>query len=414
MTSFLQDELDVPDVIDLADPDLYATGDYVSVWKYLQKHAPVYRNPRPEGGGFWAVTTHRDAVKVYTDQSFTSERGMRIGGGVSSRASGSKALIVTDGARHKQLRKVMAAPFSPRGVRSLEQNMRTFVRRTLDRLRDEDEFDFVHSVAARLPLFVTCDRLGVPLEDMEMVIDWTRTAFGSVSGDEDRAAISDIEQSEAHASIFLYATDLLAARRRDPKDDIVSALSQGTIDGRPLTEEEIMVNVNGVLTGGNETSRHASAGAIQVLAGLPGEWARLKAAPEIPDTAIEEVLRWTAPSLHVMRTALRDVTLGEVEVKAGDEVTVWNPAVNRDPEEFADPYRFDTMRTPNPHVTFGSGHHTCIGNNLARTELHVLLGEVLARVRSVEVRSPIRRLRSNLMWGLDHLPVHIEWEESHV
>ena len=412
-----QDLIDAPDLgaVDLADPDLYADGDFFSVWQYLQRHDPVHYNRRPDGSGFWAVTKHREAMQVYTDkESFTSERGMRVGGGISSRASGSKMLIVTDGSRHRQLRALMAPPLNPRAVRQLESNMRSVVGDLLDRAREHDEFDFVDTVAARLPLYVTCELLGVPLEDWDAVIDWTRTAFGSVAGDDGQGAVTEAEQSEAHAAIFLYATDLLAARRREPRDDIVSALAHGTIDGRPLTEEEIMVNINGLLTGGNETTRHASSGAVHAFAAFPWEFQTLVAQNGIPAGAIEEVLRWTAPSLHVMRTALREVTVGDVTVRPGQEVAVWNPAVNRDGDEFPDPYRFDTTRTPNRHVTLGYGQHVCIGGTLARTELRVLLEEVLARVASVELRGPVRRLRSNLMWGLDRLPVHFEWKATRV
>jgi cytochrome P450 len=401
--------------IDLSDPDLYAHGDFLSVWQHLQRTAPVYDNRRPDGSRFWAITKHRDAMRVYTDKElFTSERGMRVGGGVSSRASGSKMLIVTDGSRHRQLRALMAPPLSPRAVRKLEANMRTVVRGLFDRVTSYDEFDFVDAVAARLPLYVTCELLGVPPEDWDAVIDWTRTAFGSVAGEGELAPVTEAEQSEAHAAIFLYATELLAARRREPREDVVSALANGTIDGRPLTEEEVMVNINGLLTGGNETTRHASSGAVHAFATFPEQWQLLRAAGEVPASAIEEILRWTAPSLHVMRTALRDVTLGGVQVRAGQEVAVWNPAVNRDPDEFPDPYQFDIARTPNRHVTLGVGQHVCIGGTLARTELRVLLEEFLARVGAVELRGPVRRLRSNLMWGLDRLPVHLEWEAARV
>ncbi|HUC59577.1 MAG TPA: cytochrome P450 [Streptosporangiaceae bacterium] len=410
MTTTPDECLDVElDSIDLADPDLYATGDFLTVWRYLQKHAPVFFN-RSSDDGFWAVTKHREAMAVYTDRSFTSERGMRVGGGAASRASGSKMVIVTDGSRHRQLRDLMAPPFSPRAARAMEGNMRAVVRGLLDRARGLAEFDFVDLIAAQLPLYVTCQLLGVPDEDRDLVIDWTRKAFGSVAGDGNRDVVTPQEQAEAHAAIFLYATELLAERRRRPRDDIVSALAHGTIDGRPVTEEEVMVNVNGVLTGGNETTRHASAGAIEALAAFPGEWQELKDSPGIPATAIEEVLRWTAPSLHVMRTAIRDVTIGDQLVRAGQEVSVWNPAVNRDGDQFPEPLRFDVTRTPNRHLTFGTGNHVCIGGTLARTELRVLLEEVVASVASIEVRGPVRRLRSNLMWGLDQLPVHFEWE----
>ncbi|MEU8384315.1 cytochrome P450 [Streptosporangium sp. NPDC048865] len=397
--------------LDLADPDIYTAPDSgLGVLHYLQEHRPVFWNSRSDGPSFWAFTKYADGVAVYLDKTnFTSERGMQVGQTESAaRAAAGKMLIVTDG-RHSQLRDVMNPALTPRVVRRLEGAMRETVGGMLEENAQKDSFDFVDTVAGRLPLSVICELLGVPRADWDLMIHWTRTAFGSATSDD---VISDAEKAEANANIFAYYADLLAERRDDLGDDVISVLIRGRIDGTPLTDEEILLNINGLITGGNETTRHASAGAVIALVENPGEWRRLREDPSLIPTAVEEVLRWTAPSLNVMRTALRDTRIGEQTVRAGERVSVWHPVVNRDEDAFPGARRFDVGRTPNRHLTFGLGKHLCIGAALARFELRVLLEELTSRVARMELTGPVKRLRSNLMWGVDRVPVHLELDPA--
>lgn len=395
--------------IDLADPDLYTASDGMHVFRLLQQQAPVFWNRRPNGTGFWALLRYADALEVFAQpQSFTSERGMQVGQEeAAARAAAGRMLIVTDGSRHTQLRDAMNPLLTPAAIRRLEGPMRAVVRESLIRSAAHDSFDFVAEVAGPLPLSVICQLLGVPREDWNMMIDWTRTAFGSSATDH---IISSVEKSAANASIFAYYADLLAQRRREPGDDLISTLIRSSIAGQPLTDEEILLNINGLITGGNETTRHASAGAAIAFAMFGDQWQRLKAEPGLTRTAVEEVLRWTAPSLNVMRTALTDITIGPQPVRAGERVSVWNPAVNRDPAAFPRADQFDIARNPNRHLTFGMGRHLCIGAALARFELSVLLSEMAGIVRTIELTGPVKRLRSNLMWGVDRVPVYLGLE----
>jgi cytochrome P450 len=396
--------------IDLTDPDIYTRPDAgFAVWTVLQREAPVFWNRCADRPGFWALTTFAPALAVYQDKvSFTSERGMQVAQEESAaRAAGGKMLIVTDPPRHRELRDVLAAAFTQTAARRLVEPMREVVADALESAGDEP-FDFVPAVASRLPMSVICALLDVPRPDWQLMVDWTRTAFGSVTGREDVTPVTEEEKAEANANIFFYFAELLAERRRSLGDDLVSMLASGLAGGKPLSDEEILLNIQGLITGGNETTRHASAGAVIALIESPDEWRRLKERPALVPTAVEEVLRWTAPSIHVMRTALRDVVVGGQPIRTGEQVTIWNPAVNRDGAEFPDPHRFDAGRTPNRHLTFGVGHHFCIGASLARIELKVLLEELLARVETMELAGPIERLRSTTMWGVDKVPVRFE------
>jgi cytochrome P450 len=394
--------------IDLSDPELYVGPDAgFEAWTLLQREAPIFWNRRPNRSGFWALTKHRHAFAVYQDRkSFTSERGMQFAQTeAAARAAGGKMLIVTDLPRHRELRAVLADAFTHTAVRRLEEAMRSLVREALDEVVGET-VDFVPAVASKLPMSVISALLGVPREDWHLLVEWTRAAFGSVTERGNEAPVTEEEKAEANASIFAYFADLLTQRRTEPGNDLLSRLALGRIEGRPLTDEEILLNVQGLITGGNETTRHASAGAAIAFAENPGEWRRLREGRLI-GSAVEEVLRWTAPSIHVMRTALRDVHLDGCEIRAGEQVTIWNPAVNRDDDEFPDAHSFKVDRTPNRHLTFGVGHHFCIGASLARIELRVLLEELVARVEAIDLVGPVTRLRSTTMWGVDSVPLRL-------
>jgi cytochrome P450 len=406
-----------PTEIDLTDAGHYEKPDAgFAVWDVLQREAPVFWNRCTDRPGFWALTRHADAVAVYHDkESFTSERGMQVAQDESAaRAAGGKMLIVTDPPKQRELREVLKPAFTQAGVRHLEDEMHHIVAGALEAAGEEDAVDFVMAVAAKLPMSVICALLGVPRPDWEQMVTWTRTAFGSTTGDDpSRPPVTELEKAEANASIFAYYQSLVAERRRSPGEhDLISLLVRGEIEGRPLTDLEILLNIQGLITGGNETTRHSSAGAVIAFVENPDEWRRLKADPSLVRTAVEEVLRWTAPSIHVMRTALRDVVVGGQHVRTGERVTIWTPAVNRDPAAFPDARRFDVGRKPNPHLTFGLGAHFCIGSTLARLELRVLISQLVERVESMELAGPVKRLRSITMWGFDRVPVRLELAAS--
>jgi cytochrome P450 len=162
-----------------------------------------------------------------------------------------------------------------------------------------------------------------------------------------------------------------------------------------------------LLAGGHETTRQALVGSVMAFIDYPDQWTRLRANPSLLATAVEEVIRWSAPSLNVMRTATRDTEIGGTLVRTGERVTIWHPIVNRDEEAFADANRFDISREPNRHLSFGMGSHFCLGAWLARQELQTLIEALAPRVRLVELAGRPRRSRSNRTWGYDYLPVHL-------
>jgi cytochrome P450 len=394
------------DDFDIADPELYRSGDPVGTWARLRATSPVFWNRHPPGAGFWAVMTHAAALQVYRDtESFTSERGMRIDSDPAAvAAAAGRLLIVTDPPLHPRIRQVMKAAFVPRIVATLESTMRKVVEPLLERALGGPPINFVSAIAAALPAAIICDIMDVPPADRDMMVGLTSRAFGA-SVSESGCPVAETDQAEAHSEIFLYYSDLVDQRRRKPGADVISALVEGRVEGRRLSNEEVLLNCDGLVTGANETTRHASAAGLLALIDNPAEWQRLRAREVSLESAAEEILRFTTPALHVMRVAKRDVTIGGQEVCAADAVTVWNGSANRDEAVFRDPDRFDLGREPNRHLTFGIGQHFCLGAMLARVELRFLLGLLAERVTTVELAGEVRRTRSNFMWGIDELPV---------
>jgi cytochrome P450 len=389
---------------DLSDPALYQDGEPEQVWRRLRAESPVHHNIRPGAEPFWAVLGHELISEVLKDPAtYASSRGMRLDHNpAATAASANRMLIVSDPPRHGKLRRIMNSAFTPRMVRRLEDNMRQTVTGVLDRALDQGTCDFVE-VAARLPVSVISDMLGVPPEDWDFMLDRTMTAFGAAPGPgQDALAVA-----EAHVDVLSYYEKLAAERRREPREDIISALIGGQVDGVPLTEEEIFLNCDGIISGGNETTRHATVGGLLALMRHPDQWARLRDDPGLLPTAVQEILRYTSPAMHVLRTATRDTELAGRQVREGDQVAVWLPAGNRDEAVFAQPERFDAGRQPNRHLTFAVGTHFCLGAALATTELTVMFEELLRRVEVAEPAGPVRRMRSNLIRGFESMPVRL-------
>ncbi|MEU7484711.1 cytochrome P450 [Streptomyces sp. NPDC042319] len=404
----MPDTLD-PTTVDVADPALYEGGDPVALWARLRATTPVFWNNHPPGPGFWAVMSYRPALEVYRNtDAFTSERGMRIDSDPAAvQAAAGKQLIVTDPPTHPRLRQLMNSAFLPKVVSGLEASMRRVIEPLVEQALRKKTVDFVSEVAAVLPAAIICDIMNVPQAERAMMIDLTSTAFGASVGGDGKCPVSALEKTEAHSEIFLYYTELVEERRRNPGDDVVSALIQGDLDGRSLTDEEVLLNCDGLLTGANETTRHASAAGLLALIENPDQWQRLREGSVAIDTAVDEILRYTSPALHVVRVAKKDVEVGGQQVRAGQAVAIWNSSVNRDETAFPDPDRFDLGRTPNRHLTFGIGPHFCLGAPLARAELKVLLEVLAEKVTHLELVGPVERQRSNFMWGIERLPVSL-------
>ncbi|MFF4175742.1 cytochrome P450 [Streptomyces sp. NPDC001750] len=392
--------------VDLLDPSLFERGEFWPVLAWLRVNDPVHRHAEPDGPGFWVVSRYEDIVGVYGDQeNFSSRYGMRLDSDAEAvSAVAQRMLIVSDPPDHTHLKRVLGKMFAQAELETIGHLVRRVVHDVLTEAVEAGELDFLDA-AKKIPNHVVCSLMDIPRADWEWVGDITTEAFEGADEETRRAA---------HGEIFLYFTELLADRRKNPGTDFVSRVAHDRratdVPGeeRPLTDEEIVFNCNGVLAGANETTRYSSAGGVLALIENPDQWTVLRAGgPAAVPAAVEEVLRWTVPGVHAMRTALRPTTVGGVRIGVGDRVTLWNVSANRDETVFPRADRFDVTRSPNRHISFGAGRHLCLGARLARMELNAFLTGLTALVDRMELLGEPRYNASNFTWGISSLPLRL-------
>lgn len=394
--------------IDLLDPGPFGRNDFWPTFTWLRANSPVHWHPEPGSGdgGFWALTRHRDIREVYADSdTFSSARGMRLGSDPAAVAAvAQRMLIVSDVPHHTRLKRALHQAFGPQQMPRLEAMVEKVVGELVTEAAERDELDFI-DLAKQLPNRVVCAMMGIPRADWAWIGALTTDAFDSPD---------DEVRTNAHSEIFLYFIELLAERRARPGDDLVSQIAHDTLvdegDGveRPLSDHEIVFNLNGVLSGANETTRYSAAGAVHMFAEHPDQWQLLRGLGQDGIApAVEEILRWTTPGVHALRTAVRDTEINGIPVAEGARVTLWNVSANRDEDVFDDPHAFRVDRRPNRHVAFGHGRHLCLGARLARFELGALLTEMLGVLDGFELAGPVTFNSSNFTWGINSLPVRL-------
>ncbi|QES09339.1 cytochrome P450 [Streptomyces venezuelae] len=395
-----------PDSVDLTDPLTFTRPELRAMWARFRAESPVHRHRATPGAPpFWVLSRHADVVAVYRDDKrFTSERGNVLATLLQGEDSASgKMLAVTDGPRHREIRNLMLKSFSPRVLAPVVEGVNRRTVALLDEALERGAFDFVVDLADHIPINTIGDLMGVPVADREQLVHWNTMTLSRTSAEHGAE-----EEWLARNEILLYFSELAAKRRRDPGEDVISALATGTVDGRPLTEDEIVFNCYSLILGGDESSRMSSVGAVIALAEHPDQWKALKEGLVDTASATEEVLRWTTPAMHFGRRALTDVEIRGRTIASGDVVTLWNSSANFDEEVFADPERFDLARTPNKHVAFGHGPHFCIGAFLGRTHVEAMLRALRDKAGHLELLGRPRLLHSNFVYGYTSLPVRID------
>lgn len=391
---------------DLAEPDLYTGSRHQAIWREARRECPIAWTGSARAGSFWSVTSHHYARQVLKRASvFASSEGMRLDGSPAAvHAASGRMMVVSDGRTHRELRAAHAPWFSARTVDATEAALEQRLERHVRRLLSSDEtVEVVGELGCPVPQWALFDMMGVPEADRGRLARLAATAFDDI----DRSAAAGRRRSAAHAAIFAYFTSLVRSRREQPRADLVTALTQARTSEGPLSDDVVVLNCDGLLNGGLETTPHSIAGAVEVFATHPAVWQALRDDADLIELVVEEILRWTSPAMQAMRTATEDVTIGPARICRGDRVVVWLPACNRDESVFADPDTFRVDRTHNPHVAFGAGPHVCIGAALARMELRVFLRVMRRYVSAVEIRGEATRRASSFLNGLNRLPVRL-------
>ena len=405
--------------IDLTNLDFFVSGDTQAAFRLMREEAPVYWHERKPGQGFWAVTGYEDALKVYHDPAtYSSEYGisLQFNDGVVEGAEAGQdppqygagmMMITTDPPRHSRVRQIINRRFTPRAISVYQSHIHKIAGEIIDAVIEKGECDFVVDIAAKLPTAVTCEMMGVPREYWQMMFDATNASIGTDDPEYQQGRTARETGEAAQAQVFSYFSQLIEERKKNPGEDLVSAFVHGEVEGGKLNEMEILFNCFLLIVAGQETTRNATSGGMLALIENPREAARFKTDKSIMDTAIEEVLRYTTPVTHILRVAKQDGELHGHKIKRGQRVVNWNISANRDETAFKQPDAFDLTRTPNDHLAFGHGEHFCLGANLARLELRVILEEATRRIPDIELAGPIERLRSNFVAGIKHLPVRV-------
>jgi cytochrome P450 len=311
----------------------------------------------------------------------------------------------------------VSAAFTPRNIRRWEDTTRSIARELVEQFVVDGGGDFVAKVAAPLPIRVILTILGVPVEDADFLVELSNYLVEGTGerpslppdafGNSTELRLLPFASPASHA-LFEYGERLGAERRLEPKDDLVSALVLAGEDGDRLSMSEYRNLFHVLVFAGNETTRTAITHGAMAFGQFPDQWARLATDPGLLDTAVDEVLRWATPVLHMRRTATQDTDVSGTSVGQGQKVVMWYAGANFDDAVFADPDRFDVGRSPNPHFAFGGGGpHFCLGAFLARMEIKVLLEELItARVAFDDIGSPVR-VASNFVHGVQALPLEL-------
>jgi len=394
--------------IDLYDPDGYVAGPPHAALARLRRDDPVHWQDMPDGTGYWAVTRYADVVRVSRDpQRFSAARGGVVLEDLSPDmlAMMQDMLLAMDPPRHLDYRRNVSPHFTPKAIGRLEGHVRAVCRAIMREGLEQREVDFVHDVCAKLPAQVVGELMGIPRTDWPKIHAWSEMNTGG----QDPEVQSDYLADATNATIemAMYAIGLAQERRSDPRDDLTTAMLAVEVDGEPMTDVQFGSFFVQLVTAGNDTTRTMLSSGLAALLAHPDQLAALRADRSVIPGAVEEILRWANPLHYFRRTATVDTVLGGRDIAAGQKVALMYTSANRDEAVFRDPQAFDIRRDPNPHLSFGTGEHFCLGVHLARLEGRVFFEELLAACGTIELTGSPRRQRSNLNNGLKELPVRL-------
>jgi methyl-branched lipid omega-hydroxylase len=424
MSAAPDDDVDAIDAIDLSDLDWWThpMSEREAAFALLRAErpiAPMTLEALPHMGlpetPYWAVTRHADIVEASRHpELFCSGRGTNIADLPPDFVEFFGSMINMDDPRHARMRRIVSRGFTPRQLERMRADVESVAAGIVDEIIERGECDFVTEVAARLPLRIIVDMMGIPRSEEEYIFDRTNVILGFT----DPEYVDDLDDPvgvtgallTAGAELAQMVQELGEARQRDPGNDLVSALVTSEVDGEHLSPQELASFFILLVVAGNETTRNAIAHGLWALSEHPEQKQRwLDDLDGLTPTAVEEIVRWASPVIHFRRTVTTDGTrLGDHVFSEGEKVVLWYWSGNRDEAVFTAPHRFDIGRTPNDHIGFGGpGPHFCLGAHLARREVSVMFRELLRRVPDIHAVGEPARLRSGFINGIKHL--HAEW-----
>ena len=409
------------DDIDLSAADFWARpwDEREGAFQTLRRERPMpfYEEPEipealtfviPKGNGYYALTRH-----AHISEASRHPEIFQSGQGATSiidlpdeMLDFFGSMINMDNPRHARLRRIVSAAFNPRMIKSIEDRIELVADDVIDRVAPKGECDFVVEVAARLPLEIICDMMGIAAADYDTVFHASNVILSS--GDSEYVAEGEdpmVAFMNAAQQLNLLMTDLATYRREHPTEDVTSALVNTNVDGEALSDTEVAAFFILLVVAGNETTRNAISHGLLAMTQYPDQRALWQEDPAgIAATGVDEIVRWGSPVIWMRRTVASDTVLGGVELVEGDKVIMFYNSANRDEDVFADPFTFDVRRDPNPHIGFGAaGPHFCLGAHLARQEIDVMYRHLFERLPDIQAVGEPDRLLSPFINGIKHL-----------
>src|SRR5215207_8464545 len=383
---------DLPPGFDFTDPDIYAERLPIEELAHMRKVAPIWWNEQPKDvgafrdGGYWVVTKHKDVKEVsrrsdvFSSNAKTALPRYREDADPASLEGGKVVLLNQDAPHHTHLRKIISRAFTPRAIESLRNDLRERAHNIVKVAAADGSGDFVEQVSAELPLQAIAGLMGVPQEDRMKLFEWSNQMVGDQDPEYGRN-----DPTAASVELIMYGMQMAAERGKNPDDEFGFFV--------------ILLAV-----AGNETTRNSITQGMMAFTEFPDQWELFK--KERPATAADEIVRWATPVTSFQRTALADTELSGVKIKKGERVVMFYRSANFDEDVFDDPFRFNILRDPNPHVGFGgTGAHYCIGANFARMTIDLIFNAIADEMPNLTPISPPERLRSGWLNGIKHWQV---------
>jgi len=401
----------LPPGFDFTDPDIYAERLPIEELAEMRKVAPIWWNEQPEDvggfgdGGYWVVTKHKDVKEVSRRSDvFSSLEKTALpryaDGTVDTQIdTGKFVLLNMDAPHHTHLRKIVSRAFTPRAVELLRADLAERARDIVNKAAAEGSGDFVEQVSCELPLQAIAGLMGVPQEDRMKLFHWSNQMVGDMDPE-----FAGNDAISASVELITYGMQLAAERSDKPGEDLVTKLVQADVEGHKLSDDELGFFVILLAVAGNETTRNSITQGMMAFTDFPDQWELFKR--ERPGTTADEIVRWATPVTSFQRTALEDTELAGVQIKKGQRVVMMYRSANFDEDVFDDPYSFNILRDPNPHVGFGgTGAHYCIGTNLARMTIDLMFNAIADAMPDLTSLAKPERLRSGWLNGIKHWKV---------
>ncbi len=366
----------------------------------------------PKGPGYIALTRHDDIWHVSRNpQLFCSGKGSNIIDLSQELNEFFGSMISMDDPKHFRLRSIVSKGFTPREIARIEEYVKVKARTIIDSVMDkyaDKEFDFVDEVAAKFPLQIICEMMGIPEQDERQIFEWTNTILGA--GDPDFGGTIE-RLMEAAIGMFSYAKALGETRLANPTEDLTSVMMHAVVDGERLTSQEFGSFFILLVVAGNETTRNAITHGMLALTENPDQrkiW--FENFDLNTKTAVEEIVRWATPVIHFRRTATEDTDINGFKVKSGQKVVLFYNSGNRDERIFVNPFKFDVTRTAQPtQIGFGAGGpHFCLGANLARREIAMMFDEIRRRVPNLRITGEPAYLQSSFINGIKRINCRLD------